>query len=197
MTGAGIIEGIIGGMSRYRLKKTVVMVGMMGAGKTAVGAALAALLEVPFVDSDAQIADAANLTISELFETYGEAFFRDKETLVLSRLLAQGPSILSTGGGAFLQKRNRTMIASSGLAVWLKVERALLWARVRHKDTRPLLRVENPREKLFALLAAREPAYRQAGLIIAAKADYSVQDMAAKVLAGLLAHPSGLLQRVD
>lgn len=173
-------------MSRYNLKKTVVMVGMMGAGKTAVGAALARLLNVAFLDSDAQIVAAANLSILELFETYGEPFFRSKETQVLARLLEGPPLVLSTGGGAFLEAENRDLIAARGLAIWLKVERDLLWARVRHKDTRPLLRVEDPRQKLFDLLSAREPAYGQAGLTVAAQPNFSVQDMAEKVLKTLL-----------
>ena len=183
-------------MSRYKLTKTVVMVGMMGAGKTAVGTALAHLIGVPFIDSDAQIEEAANMTIAEIFSTYGEAFFRDKESLVLSRLLDESPSILSTGGGAFLQTSNREMISERGLSVWLKADRNLLWARVKHKTTRPLLRVPDPKGKLFDLLEAREPSYRLAGLTVEADANYSVQDMAQKVLEGLLDHPLGVLEKV-
>jgi len=169
---------------------------MMGAGKTAVGTALARLIGVPFVDSDAQIVAAANMSIPEIFETYGEAFFREKEALVLARLLTGAPSILSTGGGAFLRPENRALIDESGLSVWLKADRESLWSRVRHKDTRPLLQVANPRAKLFEMLAAREPSYRCAGLVIEAEPDFSVQDMAEKVLAGVLGHPLQLLQKV-
>jgi shikimate kinase len=183
-------------MSRYQLRKSVVMVGMMGAGKTAVGTALARYLEVPFLDSDAEIEAAANLTVAEIFEQFDEAFFREKESLVLARLLDGAPSILSTGGGAFLLASNRVLIANKGLAVWLKADRNLLWARVRHKDTRPLLRGDNPRKKLFDLLAAREPAYRKAGLVVTADAHMSVADMADKVLEALLVHPSDCLRKV-
>jgi len=183
-------------MSRYRLHRTLVMVGMMGAGKTAVGGALARMIGVPFIDSDAEIEAAANMKVAELFETYGESFFRDKEALVLERLLSGPPCVLSTGGGAFLREENRALIAARGLAVWLKADRELLWARVRHKDSRPLLQVDNPRQKLYALLEAREPAYAEAGLVVTAEPDLSVQAMAEKVLRALLAHPSDCLRKV-
>jgi len=183
-------------MSRYKLTKTVVMIGMMGAGKTAVGTVLARLIGVPFVDSDAKIEEAANMTIAEIFETYGEAFFRRKESQVLSRLLDGKPSILSTGGGAFLQADNRDMIAARGLAVWLKADSELLWARVKHKDTRPLLQVSDPKATLIDLLSKREPFYKTAGLSVEADANYSVQDMAEQVLQSLLSHPSGILKKV-
>lgn len=183
-------------MSRYVLEKTVVMIGMMGAGKTAVGTALAKLLEVRFLDSDHEIERAANLSVAEIFEAYGEAFFRDKEALVIERLLTGAPCVLSTGGGAFLQARNREMIAERGLAVWLKADLDLLWARVRHKATRPLLRVPDPRGKLEELLLTRQPLYARAGLMVEADANYSVQDMAGKVFEALLAHPSGIIREV-
>ncbi len=183
-------------MSRYMLQKSVVMVGMMGAGKTAVGTALAHLIGVPFLDSDSQIVAAADLSIAEIFETYGEDFFREKESLVLKRLLAGTPAVLSTGGGAWLRDENRALVARLGLSVWLKADPQLLWSRVRHKDTRPLLRVANPRARLFELLAARTPFYREADLEVEAGPNLSVQDMADKVRKALLAHPSGVLRKV-
>ncbi len=189
-------RGLISGMSRWKLKKTVVMVGMMGAGKTAVGTALARLIGVPFEDSDRQIEQAANMTIAEIFARDGEAFFREKESLVLARLLEGPPCILSTGGGAFLQPGNREMIAEKGLAVWLRADPDLLWSRVSHKDTRPLLRVENPRARLVELLQERTPAYAQAGLVVDSQAGCSVGEMAEKVRDALLAHPSGILEKV-
>ncbi|MEL6518900.1 MAG: shikimate kinase, partial [Pseudomonadota bacterium] len=118
----------------FRLNKTVVMVGMMGAGKTAIGQALARKLQVPFLDSDAEIVEAANASIAEIFERYGEAFFREKEAQVIARLLAGPPGVLSTGGGAFLSADNREMISKAGVSVWLKADLDLLWARVKHKD---------------------------------------------------------------
>ena len=102
----------------FRLRKTVVMVGMMGAGKTAVGTAVARLLGVPFLDSDAEIEAAANRSVAEIFERDGEPFFREKEAQVISRLLASEPGILSTGGGAWLRPENRAAILDAGAAVW-------------------------------------------------------------------------------
>ena len=116
-----------------RLKKTVVLVGMMGAGKTAVGTALARDLSVPFRDSDEEIVRAANRSIAEIFERDGEAFFRARETEVLGRLLHGNPCVLSTGGGAFLAAVNRDLIRKAGVSVWLRVDIDLLWQRVRHR----------------------------------------------------------------
>ena len=120
-----------------RLKKTVVLIGMMGAGKTAVGTALARYLVVPFLDSDDEIVSAANRSIAEIFERDGESFFRAREAEVLARLLRGTPCILSTGGGAFLAQGNRQMIHEAGVSVWLRADVELLWQRVRHKATRP------------------------------------------------------------
>ncbi len=172
----------------YRLKRTVVLVGMMGAGKTAIGTALARLLSVPFLDSDEEIVKAANRSIAEIFERDGEPFFREKEAQVLARLLAGPPCVLSTGGGAYLSPANRAAIAREGVAVWLKADLDLLWQRVRHKTTRPLLRTDNPRETLRALLAARTPAYAEAEVVVQARPEYSVDDMTQKVAEALRAH---------
>lgn len=177
------------GSAKPRLKRTVVLIGMMGAGKTAVGTALARMLGVPFVDSDQEIERAANMSVAEIFDRDGEAFFRARESEVLSRLLAGPPSILSAGGGAFLAERNREEIARHGVAVWLKADLDLLWSRVRHKTTRPLLRTPDPRRTLAELLAAREPVYAQAGLIVEARPHYSIDDMARKVIETLATRP--------
>ncbi|PWE34220.1 shikimate kinase [Maritimibacter sp. 55A14] len=183
--------------SAYKLNKTVALVGMMGSGKSAVGQAVARKLGVAFVDSDHAIEEAANRSVAEIFERDGEAFFRDKETRVLARLLDGPPVILSTGGGAFLNPRNRDLIAARGVAVWLKADLPLLWQRVRHKDTRPLLRVPEPRKRLAELLEARTPHYAQAAIVVEADAAYSIDDMAARVIAALEAHPAGILERVS
>jgi len=175
-----------------RLKKTVVMVGMMGAGKTAVGTALARALGVPFRDSDEEIVKAANRSIAEIFERDGEPFFRARETEVLARLLRGQPCILSTGGGAFLSEANRSLIHQVGVAVWLRADLDLLWQRVRHKTTRPLLRTSNPRETLRALYEARVPFYSLADVVVDSAADLSVDEMAAKVVAALEARPDVL-----
>lgn len=168
-----------------RLKKTVVMVGMMGAGKTAVGTALARFLGVPFLDSDEEIVRAANRSIAEIFERDGEAFFRARETEVLSRLLTGSPCVLSTGGGAFLAEANRDLIAASGVSVWLRADLDLLWQRVRHKTTRPLLKTDNPRETLTRIYEARVPVYALADLAVDSAPDLSVEDMARKVITRL------------
>jgi shikimate kinase len=175
-----------------RLKKSVVMVGMMGAGKTAVGTQLSRLLAVPFIDSDDEIVKAANRSIAEIFERDGEAFFRQKETQVLERLLEGPPSVLSTGGGAFLAPENRKMIAKHGVSVWLRADLDLLWNRVRHKTTRPLLRTANPRETLRALHEARGPIYQLADLHVDSETDLSIESMARRVLEALSTRPDVL-----
>jgi shikimate kinase len=177
------------GTARVRLKKTVVMVGMMGAGKTAVGTALARLLGVPFVDSDDEIVRAAQMTIAEIFERDGEPFFRARETEVLARLLRGPPCVLSTGGGAFLAAVNRDLVAAQGVSVWLRADLDLLWQRVRHKTTRPLLRTANPRQTLADLHAARMPFYGEADLVVDSRPDLSVEAMAAEVQAALRTRP--------
>ena len=175
-----------------RLRKTGVMVGMMGAGKTAVGTALARLLAVPFLDSDEEIVRAANRSIAEIFERDGEPFFRTRETEVIGRLLRGNPCVLSTGGGAFLAQPNRQMINEVGVSVWLRADLDLLWLRVRHKATRPLLRTANPRETLRELYEARHSLYAQADLTVDASADLSVDDMAARVCDALRMRPDVL-----
>jgi len=181
----------------WRLKKTVVMVGMMGAGKTAVGSQLARDLGVAFLDSDEEIVRAANMSVAEIFERDGEAFFRDKESKVLGRLLDGTPGILSTGGGAFLAERNREMIHARGVSVWLKADLELLWNRVRHKTTRPLLRTADPKATLTALYEARVPLYAQADLTVEARAEYSIEEMARKVAAALAETRSDVLEKID
>lgn len=176
----------------YVLKKTVVLIGMMGSGKTAVGTALARHLNVQFLDSDAEIELAANMTIAEIFERDGEQFFREKEAQVIGRLLEQERCILSTGGGAYLAEGNREQISRKGVAVWLRADVALLWARVRHKATRPLLRTANPRRTLQELCEKREPSYRMADLVVDARPEYSIEDMTRQVVAALLTRPDVL-----
>lgn len=179
----------------WELKKTVVMVGMMGAGKTAVGTQLARMLAVPFLDSDEEIEKAANMTIAEIFARDGEPFFRLKETQVLARLLAGKPCVLSTGGGAFLSEKNQGLISACGVAVWLRADLDLLWNRVRHRSTRPLLRTGNPRATLAALYEARVPEYAKADIAVDADPAYSVEQMAEKVIEALAARPD-VLERI-
>jgi len=175
-----------------RLAKTVVLVGMMGAGKTAVGTALARQLGVEFRDSDEEIVRAANRTIAEIFERDGEPFFRARETEVIGRLLRGTPCVLSTGGGAFLAEANRQLMHDVGVSVWLKAELELLWQRVSHKTTRPLLRTANPRETLRELYEARQPFYAQADIVVESAAERSVEEMATRVVAALKSRPDVL-----
>lgn len=181
---------------RYHLRKTVVMVGMMGAGKTAVGRALALKLGVPFLDSDHEIETAANLTVPEIFQRDGEPFFRKRETEVIARLMEEKPGILSTGGGAFLAEINRSNISSKGVSIWLNADLDLLWNRVRHKTTRPLLRTSNPRETLAELFDARVPIYKLADLSVPCSPNLSIENMANRVIEVLLTRPD-VLEKTD
>ncbi len=173
----------------FQLKKTIAMVGMMGAGKTAIGTALAKRLHVPFLDSDAEIVKAADRSIAELFERDGEAFFRDRETEVIARLLEGEPCILSTGGGAFLREENRAMISDKGAALWLRAEIELLWQRVKHKTTRPLLRTDNPRATLARIQSERDPLYAKADIVVDAEYEFSIDQMTDRVIDVLARHP--------
>ncbi|MGR3662144.1 MAG: shikimate kinase [Paracoccaceae bacterium] len=176
----------------YVLKKTVVLVGMMGSGKTAVGTALARLLHVPFLDSDEEIEIAAARTIAEIFERDGELFFRTRESQIISRLLDDRCGILSTGGGAYLAPENQRIISDKGVAVWLRADIDILWARVRHKNTRPLLQTANPRKTLEELCLEREKSYSNADLVVDAHSSYSIDAMAVKVVDALLTRPDVL-----
>ena len=176
----------------FKLKKTVAMVGMMGAGKTAIGTALARHLNVDFLDSDTEIERAANATIKEIFERDGEAFFRDRESQVIARLLEGTPGILSTGGGAFLAPNNREMITIHGVSVWLRADLELLWQRVKHKTTRPLLMTDNPRATLAQIQSDRDPIYALADIHVDADPTYSIEDMTKQVVTALLARPDVL-----
>ncbi len=181
---------------RFALHRTVVMVGMMGSGKTAIGRALANRLNTEFLDSDAEIETAAAASIAEIFARDGEAFFRDREFEVIGRLLSGEPCILSTGGGAFLSERNRRQIHDKGISVWLDADVDLLWERVKHKDTRPLLKTENPRQTLRDLFEARVPFYRQADIAVLTRAGYSIEKTTDKVIEALLARPD-VLERAE
>jgi len=176
----------------FRVKKSIVMVGMMGAGKTAVGQALAKRLGVDFLDSDEEIVKAANMSIAEIFTRDGEPFFRDRESEVIGRLLDSKRAVLSTGGGAFLADRNRDMITDKGVSVLLRADLPLLWNRVRHKDTRPLLRTADPRKTLTDIYNARAPIYALADIAVDARPEYSIEDMCDAVIAALKTRPDVL-----
>jgi shikimate kinase len=145
-----------------RIDRPIVLVGMMGVGKTSVGRKLAQLLALSFADADEAIEEAAQMSVSEIFERFGEDYFRDGERRVIARLVAEGPKVIATGGGAFVQEETRTLVLQRGVAVWLDSDVATLADRVRRKDTRPLLRGGNPAEIIARLKQEREPFYAQA-----------------------------------
>jgi len=181
--------------SAYRLKRSVVLVGMMGSGKSAIGKALSEALGVPFLDSDAEIEAAANATIAEIFARDGEAFFRERETEVISRLLSGEPCILSTGGGAFLAERNRALIDEKGASVWLDADLKLLWERVRHKDTRPLLRTDNPFQTLSDIFDVRQPIYQLSQLRLDVQTGASIDETTQRTIEVLL-NEDHILERI-
>ena len=178
-----------------RLIRTVVFIGMMGAGKTAVGGQVARTLRVPFVDSDDAIEAAAGMSISDIFARDGEAFFRRKEEQVIARLLAGPPGVLSTGGGAFLSPATREAVGRAGMSVWLRADPALLWSRVRHKSHRPLLAGPDGRARLEALCAERAPVYALADLVVDCAPGRSVEQMAATVIDRIAASRPDVLRQ--
>lgn len=180
----------------WRLKRTVVLVGMMGSGKTAIGKALALRLGVPFLDSDAAIEEAAQATIAEIFARDGEPFFRDREAEVISRLLSGPPAVLSTGGGAFMAERNRAAITAKGVSLWLDVPLDVLWERVRHKETRPLLKTADPRGTLADIYEKRVPVYRLADLRVEAKAGFSIEETTGRAV-DVLATRTDVLEKAE
>lgn len=147
-------------------KRNLVFVGLMGAGKSVIGRLVAQSLSIPFVDTDAEIERVSRMTISELFAAYGEAEFRSLETRVIERLLRNGPRVISTGGGAFINENTRKRIKEGGISIWLKADLDVLWERVSKRDHRPLLKTENPRQTLENLLIQRYPVYAEADLTV-------------------------------
>ena len=171
------------------LNKTVVLVGMMGSGKTAVGKALAAELHVAFKDSDQEISLAANRSIAEIFERDGEPFFRSVESKVLERLLQGPPCVVSTGGGAFMCGNNRALISKLGISVFLSADLDLLWERVRSKDTRPLLKTADPKATLTRIFEGRKDQYALADVTVQSHPNYSIAQTTEQVIAALRAQP--------
>jgi shikimate kinase len=150
-----------------RLDRPIVLVGMMGVGKSTVGRKLATLLHLPFCDADDEIEEAAQMSVSEIFERFGEPYFRDGERRVIARLLGGGPSVIATGGGAFAQEQTRKLILDGGIAVWLDSDLDTLVERVGRRNTRPLLKNGDPREIVGRLKAEREPFYAEAPIHVA------------------------------
>jgi shikimate kinase len=153
-------------LSRALSGRSVVLVGMMGAGKTSVGRRLAQRLGLPFVDADAEIEAGSRMTIPEIFERFGEPYFRDGERKVIARLLDEGPKVLATGGGAFMNPVTREKIAASGVSIWLKPDFDVLLRRVRKRSNRPLLQTSDPETTLRRLLEERSPTYALAEITV-------------------------------
>ena len=165
-----------------RLLRPVVLVGLMGAGKTSVGKRLAALLAAPFADSDAEVETAARMSVPEVFARYGEPAFRDVERRVVARLVGAGPRIVATGGGAFVEPATRAAIAGRAVSVWLDADLETLWDRVRDRPGRPLLEAPDPRARLAELLARRRPAYALADVRVESRRGATHETMARAIV---------------
>jgi shikimate kinase len=169
-------------------RRSIVLVGMMGVGKSSVGRRLAGRLSIPFVDADSEIEKAAGMTIPEIFARHGEAYFRSGEARVLARLLESGPQVLATGGGAFMNPDTRALVALKGVSVWLNADLDVLLRRTsKRRSDRPLLQTDDPAETLRALLAEREPTYALADITVQSR-EVPHEAIVADVLAALAAH---------
>lgn len=152
--------------TRGNSERCIVMVGLMGAGKSSIGRRLAARLKLPFVDADSEIEAAAGCTIAEFFERHGEAAFRDGERRVIARLLDGPRKVLATGGGAFMDEATRDAIADHGVSVWLRADLETLVRRTSRRSDRPLLNDGEPEEILKNLMDTRYPIYEQADIVV-------------------------------
>jgi shikimate kinase len=146
--------------------RSVVLVGMMGAGKSTIGRRLAARLRLPFLDADMEIEAAAGMPIPDIFETHGEPHFRDGEARVIARLLDGGPAVLATGGGALMREETRELIRDKAISIWLKADADIIMKRVKRRADRPLLQTPDPAATIGRLIEEREPVYRHADLTI-------------------------------
>ena len=146
--------------------RSVVLVGMMGAGKSTIGRRLSARLHLPFLDADTEIEAAAGMSIPDIFETHGEPHFRDGEARVIARLLDGGPAVIATGGGAFMREETRSRIRDKAVSIWLKADADIIMKRVKRRADRPLLQTADPAATVGRLIEEREPVYRQADLTI-------------------------------
>ncbi len=171
-----------------QLTQHIVLIGLMGAGKSSVGVRLAARLGVPFADSDTEVERAADMTVAEIFASLGEAQFRDGERRVIARLLGEPPMVLATGGGAFLNAETRALISEHAVSVWLKADLEVLVARTAGRTHRPLLNTGDPRVVLSGLIADRYPVYAEADIHVESLMEQTHEDMAERILAALEAH---------
>jgi shikimate kinase len=146
--------------------RLIVLVGMMGAGKSTIGRRLAARLGMPFLDADSEIEAAAGMSISDIFEVHGEPHFRDGEARVIARLLDGGPAVLASGGGAFMREDTRNRVGAKAVSIWLKADADIIMRRVRRRADRPLLQTADPEAAVGRLISEREPIYQHADLTI-------------------------------
>lgn len=171
-------------------KRSLVLVGIMGCGKSTVGRRLAHRLDIPFVDADTEIEQAANMTVPEIFAAHGEPYFRKGEERVIARLLKEGPQVLATGGGAFMSEATRNEIAENGISVWLKADLDTVMERVRKRANRPLLQTPDPEGTMKELMAKRYPVYGRADLTVNSRDvphDLVVEDIVEALKSRLLA----------
>ena len=172
-------------------RRSVVLVGMMGAGKSTIGRRLAARLRLPFQDADAEIELAhAGMTIPEIFAAYGEPYFRDGEARVIARLLDNGPGVLATGGGAFMREETRSRIRDKAVSVWLKADAETIMKRVKRRADRPLLQTADPAATIGRLIEERHPVYELADITIASR-DVLHEKIVEECMAALHAHLCG------
>jgi shikimate kinase len=179
-TPAGNVAAVIAGLGG----RSIVLVGMMGAGKSSIGRRLASELGLPFVDADGEIEAAAGMTISEIFETHGEPYFRSGEARVIARLLEGGPQVLASGGGAFINPQTRALIRARGVSVWLKADLDVLMRRIRRRSDRPLLKTDDPERTLQRLIEERYPVYAEADVTVYSR-DVSHESIVADIVAAL------------
>ncbi len=149
--------------------RSIVLIGLMGAGKTTIGRRLAKKLNMPFTDADTEIEKAAGKTVPEIFEEHGEQYFRDGERRVIDRLLHDAPRVLATGGGAYMSEATRTAIADQAISVWLKADFELLMKRVRKRSNRPLLQTDDPEAVMHSLINERYPVYGRSDITVESK----------------------------
>lgn len=182
------VEPSLGERARSALgRRNLVLVGLMGAGKSAIGRLVAQQIGLPFIDTDTEIERVSRMSISELFAAYGEEEFRALETRVIKRLLRAGPRVISTGGGAFINERTRAQIERGGVSVWLKADLDVLWERVNKRDHRPLLKTENPKQTLKDLMDRRYPIYEKADITVLSR-DVRKDVITGEVLSAILHH---------
>lgn len=168
-------------------QRSLVLVGLMGCGKSSIGKRLAIRLGLPFVDADEEIERVAQKSITEIFQDHGEAFFRDRECKVITRLLAAGPQVLATGGGAFMMAETRGRIRETGLSIWLRAELPVLLRRVSKRETRPLLKGGDAEAVMRNLMNARYPVYAEADITVESR-DVPHEAIVGEIIAAVARH---------